>query len=53
MNYIGIRQATVVQWVALRLIFEVYAGKKGYEGGVSGGIHGGFNRRQIGSFGQY
>ena len=27
------QQATVVQWVALRLIFEVCTGEKGYEGG--------------------
>ena len=33
MTYTGIRQATVAQWVALRLIFEVCVGKKGYKGG--------------------
>ena len=33
MTYIGRRQGTVAQWVALRPIFEVYTGEKGYEGG--------------------
>ena len=33
MTYIGIRQATLAQWVALRPIFEVCTGEKGYEGG--------------------
>ena len=34
MTYIGRRQATVSQWVALSLIFEVFAGEKRYKGGV-------------------
>ena len=33
MTYIGKQQATLVQWVALRPIFEVLPGKTGYEGG--------------------
>ena len=33
MTYIEIRQANVAQWVALRPIFEVCAGEKGYKGG--------------------
>ena len=33
MTYIGRRQATVAQWVALRPLFEVCAREKGYEGG--------------------
>ena len=33
MDYIGRRQATVVQWVVLRPIFEVCAGEKDYERG--------------------
>ena len=33
MTYIVIRQATVAQWVAVRPIFEVCAGEKGYKGG--------------------
>ena len=33
-TYIGRRQATVSQWVALQPIFEVCTGEKGYEGGV-------------------
>ena len=33
MNYIVRPQATVEQWVALRPIFEVCEGDKGYEGG--------------------
>ena len=32
-TYIGRRQSTVAQWVALQLIFEVCAGEKGYNGG--------------------
>ena len=32
-TYIGRRQATVAEWVALRPIFEVYAKETGYEGG--------------------
>ena len=32
-TYIGILQATVAQWVALRPIFEVCAGENGYDGG--------------------
>ena len=35
MTYIGRRQATVAQWVALRPLFEVCAREKGYEGGGS------------------
>ena len=35
MNYIARRQGTVSQWAALRPIFEVCAGEKGYEGGGS------------------
>ena len=35
MTYIGRQQLTVAQWVALRLILEVCAGKKVYEGGGS------------------
>ena len=31
--YIEQRQATVVQWVALRTLFEVFARETGYEGG--------------------
>ena len=34
MIYIGRRKATVAQWVEVRPIFEVFAGEKGYEGGV-------------------
>ena len=33
MTYIWRWQATVAQWMALRKIFEVCAGEKGYEGG--------------------
>ena len=33
MNYIGTRQEIVAQWVALRPMFEVCEGEKGYEGG--------------------
>ena len=33
MTYIGIRQATLSQWVALHPLFEVCARYKGYEGG--------------------
>ena len=33
MTYIGRRQGTVAQWVALRLIFKVCARDTGYEGG--------------------
>ena len=33
MKYIGRQHATMSQWVALRLIFEVCTGEKGYEGG--------------------
>ena len=33
MTYIGRRQATVEQWVALSTLFEVCAGGKSYEGG--------------------
>ena len=33
MTYIGRRQATVEQWVALRSLFKVCARDKGYEGG--------------------
>ena len=32
-TYIGRRQATVAEWVALRPIFEVCAKETGYEGG--------------------
>ena len=35
MNYIWKRQGTVAHWVALRPIFDVCAGEKGYEGGGS------------------
>ena len=34
MTYIGIHQVTVSQWVALLPIFKVFAGEKGYKGGV-------------------
>ena len=33
MTYIGIRQATVAQWVVLRSLFKMCAREKGYEGG--------------------
>ena len=33
MIYIGRRQATVAQWIALRPIFEVFAGEIGYKWG--------------------
>ena len=33
MTYIGIKQATVAQWVDLRPKLEVFAGEKGYKGG--------------------
>ena len=33
MTYIGIRQSTVAQWVALQQIFEVCAGETDYDGG--------------------
>ena len=33
MTYIGRRQSTVAQWVALWPIFELCTGKKGYNGG--------------------
>ena len=33
MTYIGRRQATVAQWVAIRPIVEVFAEEKGYDGG--------------------
>ena len=32
MTYIGKIQENVAQWVALKLIFEVCAGEKGYKG---------------------
>ena len=32
-TYIGCRQGTVAQWVALHLIFEGFSWKKGFEGG--------------------
>ena len=32
MTFIGIQQATVAQWVALRPLFTVYSGEKGYDG---------------------
>ena len=32
-TYIGRRQTTVAQWVALRPTFEVCNGEKGYKGG--------------------
>ena len=35
-TYIGLRQGTMVQWVALRLIFEVLTRDNGYEGEGSG-----------------
>ena len=36
MTYIAILQVTAAQWVALRPIFEVFTGEKGYErGGLS------------------
>ena len=34
-TYIGLRQATVAQWVEFRPIFEVCEGEKGYEGSGS------------------
>ena len=44
-TYLEIRQATVVEWVALQTIFEVCARDVGYEGGGFSGSHGG-DRRQ-------
>ena len=53
MTYIGIRQATMAQWVALRPLFEVCAGGKGYKRGGGGeGTHGGVKRQRRNSFRQ-
>ena len=50
-TYIGRRQETVAQWVALRPLFEVCTREKGYEGVGKGGGIGGAKRRQKNKFG--
>ena len=42
----------MAQWIALQLIFEVCAGKKGYEGGIEGERHIGARVRHINNFGK-